>query len=180
LGFAGWQRMKKPRRLLIGIENEVIEAKSMLRSKRAELARSRSKLKRGNAQRVIRTIEKTLDNIRDHRHLLEEEAAGQKSVVATSKSRRTETASHRQQKVVPARGFRFAVQKSVAADCGARQIGVLRLADEVVAYCPCLSSHLPPRPKLAALVAYWHLTDIERQAPDVCFRGYSRHRHSRF
>jgi len=77
--------MRKPKRLLSRIENEVIEAKTMLKSKRAELARSRNKLKRDNAQRAIRTIEQSLDNIRDHRHLLEEEAAGQKSVVAKNK-----------------------------------------------------------------------------------------------
>ena len=68
--------MKKPKRQLVRIESEVVEAKALLTLKQAEYARSRNKLKRANLMRVIRTIEDSLDNIRDHRHLLEDQAAG--------------------------------------------------------------------------------------------------------
>jgi hypothetical protein len=67
--------MKRSERDLIRIEREVIAAKRFLKEKRAELAATRYRLKRDNATRTIRNVDKTLESLRQHRHVVEELAA---------------------------------------------------------------------------------------------------------
>jgi hypothetical protein len=68
--------MKPTERGLIQTEREVVTAKRLLKEKRAEFAATRNRLKRENASRVMQTVGRALDNLRQHRHVLEELAAG--------------------------------------------------------------------------------------------------------
>ena len=67
--------MKRTECGLIQTEREVVTAKQLLKEKRAEFAATRNRLKRDNASRDMQTVSDALDNLRQHRHVLEELAS---------------------------------------------------------------------------------------------------------
>jgi len=79
---------------LTQIEREVVAAKRILKEQHAKRATTRNVLKRVNAGRVISTVSRSLDNLRQHRHVLEELASGsvkkgRKKKKATGKKKTT-------------------------------------------------------------------------------------------
>ena len=65
--------MKKAKKLLMVTAVELLAAEKLLKEKKKEAHKAKSKLEKTNAKRAVKLLEKTKKNIEEHRELLEAE-----------------------------------------------------------------------------------------------------------
>ena len=65
--------MKKAKQMLMVTAVELLAAEKLLKEKKKETHKAKTKLEKTNAKRAVKLLEKTKQNIKEHRELLEAE-----------------------------------------------------------------------------------------------------------